>query len=177
MYNFSPLVSLFEVVVDSCWLFCTWDAANSVDMCDLNIHVDIWDTGSNLVMSELFIVVICYVVVCLIAAISLLYSSIIYIYLYDVPALFVDCIMLMGCIYLLQCWNGSVIRGPVCAVLPMAFSVVCDDMCPCLHVHLATVMTAVVLLLKTFISLRTYYYYYFHVLLSWIASPPLFLWL
>ncbi len=148
---------------------------DSFDMCYLNIHVDMWDTGSNPVMSELLIVVICYVVVCLIAAISLLYSSIIYIYLFDVPALLVDCFMLMGCIYLLQCWNGSVIRGPVCAVLPMAFSVVCDDMCPCLHVHLATVMTAVVLLFKTFVSLPTYYYY-FHVLLSCIASSPLFLW-
>ena len=63
----------------------------------------------------------------------------------------------------------------MCAVLPMAFSVVCDDMCPCLHVHLATVMTAVVLLLKTFISLPTYYCYYsFHVLLRCLASPPFF---
>ena len=77
-----------------------------------------------------------------------------------------------------QCWNGSVIWGPVCAVLPVAFNVVCNDMCPCLHVHLATVMTAVVLLLKTFISLPTYYYYYyyFHVLLGCIASPPLLFW-
>jgi hypothetical protein len=42
------------------------------------------------------------------------------------------------------------------------------------HGHLATVMTAAVFLLKTFISLPTYYYYYFHVLLSCIASPPPF---
>ena len=76
---------------------------DSCDMCDLNIHVSMWDIGSNPVMSELFIVVICYVVVCLMAAISLLYSSIIYIYLYDVPALFVDCVMLMSCIYSLHC--------------------------------------------------------------------------
>ena len=31
----------------------------------------------------------------------------------------------------------------MCAVLPVAFNVVCSDMCPCLHVHLATVMAAV----------------------------------
>ena len=61
----------------------------------------------------------------------------------------------------------------MCAVLPLAFNAECDDMCPCVHVHLATVMTAVVLL-KTFISLPTYYYYYFHVLLRCIASLPPF---
>jgi hypothetical protein len=82
----------------------------------------------------------------------------------------------MGCIYSLHCWNGSVIREPVCAVLHVAFNVVSDDMCPCVPVYLATVMTAVVLLFKTFILLPTYYYYYFHVLLSRIASPPLFFW-
>ena len=77
-----------------------------VSTCVILIFTLIWDTGSNLVMSELFIVVICYVVVCLIAAISLLYSSIIYISLWR------GCIvMLMGCINSLHCWSGSVRTG------------------------------------------------------------------
>ncbi len=85
--------------------------------------------------------------------------------------------MLMGCINSLHCSYGSVRTGV--RWLPMAFNVcVCDDMCdmmcPCVPVHLATVMTPVVLLFKIFISQPTYYYY-FHVLLGCIASPPFFL--
>ena len=109
-----PLISLFEVAVESCWLFCTWDAA-----------------------------------------------------------MIVDCIMLMGCTYLLQCWNGSVIRGSVCSVLPMSFDVVCSDMCPCLHVNLATVTTAVVLLLfVTVISPPTYYYFRINITVRFVSPPP-----
>ena len=167
--------------MERCWLFCTWDAA-TVATCDLNIHVNMWDTGSNPVISESLIVVICYGFACLIAVICLLYSSIIFISLWRGCIVswlhYVNCsingLYLFVALLNRQCHSGSGVRRVACGIPCCVRWHV--SMPVLVHGHLATVMTAAVFLLKTFISLPTYYYYYYHVLLSYTASPPLFLW-
>ena len=109
--------------MERCWLFCTWDAA-TVATCDLNIHVNMWDTGSNPVISESLIVVICYVFACLIAVICLLYSGIIFISLWRGCIVswshYVNCyingLYLFVALLNRQCHSGSGVRRVACGI-------------------------------------------------------------